>query len=758
MKKRLLHILGLGVGKKTPAEDSAHRLCEEGGALLRAGQREAARRKLEEALALTPDHAQALHFSGILAAQEGDFARAAELIGRAAELGPPDAEVFGNLGNALRRLGRHDEAEAAYARALATDGGYFFAYLNRAQLYLERGDLRGALADLEAFLARAPDHAEAWRQQGDVLVAMKRMEEALASYRRSVALAPTFVALMNRGSTLEKLHRYEEAIADFRAAIRREPENYLAHFNLGATLLKAKNLDAAKDALDEAIRLNPSYALAWHCRANVYDKQKRYRAAIADYRRACELGAGETASPEMLLYTELKICDWSEYDELRQRVLDGIARGEEAGRPFLVLALTDALSVQRRIADTLAANIRKDLPPLPPLVGHPPHERLRIGYFSADLRNHPVAYLTAELFELHDRERFEITAFSFGPYDDLTRRVNEAVDDFIDCRTLSVEDVVKLARTLEIDIAIDLGGYTDNNRASLFALRVAPIQVSYLGFPGTMGAGMHDYLLADATLVPPECERWYAEKIVRLPVYQINDTKRAIAARDFGRAELGLPEDGFVYCCFNNPVKFNPAMFDVWADILRAVENGVLFLLADSEEANRNIVAEFVSRGIAAQRIALGDRLPRPEYLARYRACDLFLDTLPFNAGTTASDALWAGLPVLTCMGEAFASRMAGTLLTAMKLPELVATSLDDYRQRAIALAKPDSALAALRARLARSLRQGLLFDSRAVTRHIEAAYLEMYRRHRQGLPPGPLEIPTNADDGASVCAEDEER
>lgn len=708
---------------------------KKGIALLQSGETESARTSFEAVLERDPENDQAWHFLGLLAAQKGDFLQAVDLIERAVKSNPNNAEAWNNLGNALRQLERNEEALAAYDRAITCDANYAYAWLNKARHCARLNDLPAALASVQGFLARIPQHAEAWHFQGDLWVALKNQEQALRSYEQAAKLTPSFVSLINHGSTLEKLHRYDEACADFRRAAALEPDNFLAFFNLGATLLKALRIDEAIAALDEALRLKPDYTLAYHCRANAYDKKKRYREAIADYRRACEFGAGETASPEMLLYTELKICDWSEYNRLRQQVLDGIMRGKEAGRPFLVLALTGELAVQRKIADTLAANTRKNIPPVPPLARYPIHDRLRIGYFSADLRNHPVTYLTAELFELHDRERFEITAFSFGPYDDLTRRVNEAVDDYIDCRTLSDEDVVNLARTLEIDIAIDLGGYTDNNRASLFAMRVAPVQVSYLGFPGTMGEGMHDYLLADAVLVPPELEHWYAEKIVHLPVYQVNDTKRVIAEREFSRAELGLPERGFVYCCFNNPVKFNPTMFDVWADILREVGDSVLFLLADNEEANRNVVVEFGRRGVASERIVLGDRLPRPEYLARYRVCDLFLDTLPFNAGTTASDALWAGLPVLTCMGEAFASRMAASLLTALKLPELITHSLEEYENLAVALAQPGSQLSELRDRLAKNLSTSLLFDSKTVTRHIEAAYLEMYRRYRKELP-----------------------
>lgn len=731
----------VAVQSGTPSEQALAK----GLPLLQAGEREKARACFEEVLAVEPDNARALHFLGVLAAQDGNFSHATDLISRAVEIGSPDAEMCSNLGNALSELGRIDDAMAAYDRAILIDPNYAYAYLNRAHRFLGLKKLPAALADFEAFLERIPQHAEAWQLRGDTQVALRRYEEGLNSYSTALKLAPSYILFINRGSTLEKLHRFEEAANDFRRAIEIAPDNFLAYFNLGTVLHKNFKIEEAIAAFDKAIRLNPQFALAYHCRASAYDKLRRYHDAIADYSKAIQFGDGYTSSPDMLLYTKLKICDWDDMKELCSLILKGIERGEESARPFLMLALSGQLAVQRKTADIVAKNTRDNAPPFPPLARYDRHDRIRVGYFSADLRNHPVTYLTAELFELHDRERFEIVAFSFGPYDDLTRRVNAAVDDYIDARTLSDEDVVKLARTLEIDIAVDLGGYTDNNRSSLFAMRVAPIQVSYLGFPGTMGEGMHDYLLADSMLIPQELAHWYAEKIVYLPVYQVNDSKRTISERVFSRAELGLPESGFVYCCFNNPIKFNPEIFDVWSRILRRVEDSVIFLLADSADATGNITKEFAARGVAAERIVLGGRLNRPEYLARYRSCDLFLDTLPFNAGTTASDALWAGLPVLTCIGEAFASRMAASLLTSLKLPELVTATLQDYEELAVELAAPGSGLAGLRERLAIGLREELLFDTRLVSRYIETAYSMMYERDRNNLLPEAITIPIQA-------------
>lgn len=731
-------------GQGTAKADPVQQRLAEGMAYLNAGRSDSARACFTEILSSVPEHSQALHYLGILHAQAGEFGKAVELIGKAVALGPPNAEACGNFGNALRKLDRKAEALAAYDQAITVDPGYVYAYFNRGYLYLELKDWSAALADFDAFVERIPDSADAWNGRGDALSRLKRHEEALSSFERALALAPQSVnVLINRGSALTSLRRYTEAAAVFRQAIGLEPDNYVAHYNLGTVLLQG--LMSASDAVvefDEAIRLRPDYGPSYHNRANAFDELGRYREAIADFNSALRFGSEEASTPGMLMYTRMRICEWDDFSARRAEIVTRTENGERVAVAFMMLALTGRLSVQRKIADIVADYYFSNTTVFPPIAKRSRHERIRIGYFSADLRNHPVAYLTAELFELHDPAKFEVVVFSFGPYDELTRRVNAAVEDYIDARTLTDEDVVELARTLKIDIAVDLGGYTAHNRSSIFAMRVAPIQVSYLGYPGTMGNGMHDYLMADHVLIPAEHEHWYAEKLAFLPVYQINDSKRQISDRSFSRAELGLPEAGFVFCCFNNTVKFNPEIFDVWARILKAVEGSVLFLLAVGEDAMRNIVREAEARGVSADRIVLGGRLARPEYLARYRACDLFLDTLPFNAGTTASDALWAGLPVLTCMGEAFASRMAGSLLTALKLPELITSTLEDYERVAIELATDATSLSGLRDRLARALRDELLFDTHSVASHIEAAYSMMYERYLAELPAAMIEVP----------------
>jgi len=369
---------------------------------------------------------------------------------------------------------------------------------------------------------------------------------------------------------------------------------------------------------------------------------------------------------------------------------------------------------------------------------YPKHKKIRIGYFSADFRNHPVADLTVELYELHDRSQFEIYGFSYGPNtkDEMNLRIKAGVDYFHDVRTMSHKDVAMLARSVELDIAVDLGGFTQHARTGIFTMSAAPIQISYIGYIGTMGANYYDYLVADQTTIPEKNQKYYSEKIAYLPSYQVNDSTQSPPATVFTRKDLGLPETGFVFCCFNNTFKFTPTTFDVWGRILEQVDGSVLLIYADNESTKKNLTKEIVLRGIDSSRLIFGERLTKPEYLARYRVADLFLDTLPYNAGTTASDALRMRLPVLTCMGNSFVSRMGASILNAINLPELITTTQEEYESLAIELATNPEKLKIIKDKLVNNLPTAPLYDTPLFTHHLESAYLTMYNRYQQGLDP----------------------
>jgi predicted O-linked N-acetylglucosamine transferase (SPINDLY family) len=366
-----------------------------------------------------------------------------------------------------------------------------------------------------------------------------------------------------------------------------------------------------------------------------------------------------------------------------------------------------------------------------------------VGYFSADFKNHPVAFLIAELFEIHDRSQFETYAFSLAEgADEMRGRLHKAFDHFIDAEARSDVEIAQVARDLGIDIAVDLSGFTQDSRTGIFAHRAAPIQVNYLGYPGTMGADYIDYIIADKTLIPPQSQQFYSEKIVYLPnSYQVNDRGRLISVRQFTRTELGLPENGFVFCCFNNNFKILPATFDGWMRILKSVKGSVLWLFQDNPRAVDNLRCEALNRGVEASRLIFAERMPLAEHLARHRQADLFLDTLPYNAHTTTSDALWTGLPVLTLMGESFASRVAASLLNAIGLPELITSSQEEYEALAIELALNPKKLADTKLKLANNRLTAPLFDTPLFAKNLEAAYIEIYKKYQADLQPEHMSV-----------------
>ena len=365
-------------------------------------------------------------------------------------------------------------------------------------------------------------------------------------------------------------------------------------------------------------------------------------------------------------------------------------------------------------------------------------QKIRIAYFSNDYFNHATAYLIAELFELHDRQQFEVVAFSFSPttQDVMQKRLKKNFDQFIDVSNMSDQEVASLSRQMEVDIAVDLKGYTTGSRPGIFALGAAPIQINYLGYPGTMGADFIDYIIADTVLIPECNQQFFSEKIVYLKnCYQVNDSRRLISDRKFSRTEFFLPEDKFVFCCFNNNYKILPNTFDLWARILSKVPDSVLWLLADNLLAKQNLILQAESRGIAKDRLIFAERMDLPEHLARHQLADLFLDTLPCNAHTTASDSLWAGLPVLTQLGETLAGRVAGSLLRAVDLPELIALNPDEYEELAVELARSPSKLKKIKEKLAINRVSTPLFDAEFFTHGIENAFIKMNQRYQMGLP-----------------------
>jgi predicted O-linked N-acetylglucosamine transferase (SPINDLY family) len=660
---------------------------------------------------------------------------------RAIGLNPAYTYAFCNRGSVLERLGRRDEALGSYDRALELDPNDALTHYNRGSVLRDLRRYEEAFRSYEAALGINANFAEAHVNRGNMLQELGRHEAARESYARALALNPTIAeAYQGHGISLHYLRRLEEALDAFDKAIALKRDFAAAHLKRAFLLTDLKKMDEAFASFNKAIALQPDYAEAYFHRGYWQRMGGHFDSAAADFKTVASLAPGEFEFlPGMRLEASLQVCDWSDFDVLVEQVAAGIEKDAKVSHPFIVMALTDSARLQHRAARTWVSHSCPPDDSLGPIARRPHRQKLTVGYFSADLQEHPVGRLLPELIEIHDRSKFEVIAFSFGPdtKDESQQRLKRAFDKFIDVREKSDADIAALARSLDVDVAVDLSGFTLNNRANIFALRAAPVQVGYLGYLGTMGASYMDYIVADSTVITPASESQYSEKVIYLPdTHQVNDRKRQIADKVFTRKELGLPPQGFVFCCFNTSYKISPTTFAGWMRILKAVPGSVLLLYANQEAAERSLRAQAVRHGFVPDRLIFGARLPPAQYLARFRAADLFLDTLPYNAGTTASDALWAGLPVLTLTGEAFASRIAASLLTAIGVPELITSTQQEYEQLAIELATSPQRLAALRTKIQDNRLTSALFDTARFARNLEAAYAAIHARHQAGLPP----------------------
>ena len=659
--------------------------------------------------------ARALRVLGVACYQSGKLDEALASFDKALSLEPDDAGVYSNRGAVLKGLKRLDEALDSYDKALSLQPGSAVAHYNRgiALLDLRRPD--EALASYDQALTLKPDMAEAHNNRGIALLQLRRLEEALASYDRALSLTSGYAeAHINRGNALKDLNRLDEALAGYDKALALNPRSAQACTNRAHTLKDLGRLDEALASFGNALSLDPD----------------------------CDFLSG------MYLHVRMLACDWNRFSEDVDRLEVDIAGSKRSTAPFPALSLFDKPELHRKAATVYRdAKFPKGTTPAV-FPARSPGGKIRIGYYSADFHDHATAHLMAELFEAHSADRFELHGFSFGPdrKDGMRQRLSCAFDRFFDVREMSDRKGATMSRDLGIDIAVDLKGYTQDARPGIFAEGCAPIQVNYLGYPGTMGADYMDYVIADKTVIPVERQPDFTEKVVYLPhCYQPNDSKRRISGRVFTRQELGLPATGFVFCCFNNNYKILPGTFDGWMRILKAVEGSVLWLLADNPTAQKNLLQQAQARGVASDRLVFARRMKLDEHLARHTLADLFIDTLPCNAHTTASDALWAGLPVLTLMGRSFASRVAASLLGAIGLPELVAPSQEAYEARAIALALDPAKMAELKKRLAANRTTTPLFDGNLFARHIEVAYERMHARHQAGLEPAAIEVQPGA-------------
>jgi predicted O-linked N-acetylglucosamine transferase (SPINDLY family) len=707
----------------------------------------------EKALRIRPNYANALNNQGAALLALHRFEEALTSFDRALALEPKFAGAAFNRGVALMHLRQPEEALASFESALQVEPNSTEAHAERAGALMALGRMEEALGAYDTALLGMPDATDTLYNRGVALLKMQRTQDALASFEKVLQSDPGHVAaLTNRGNALFELGRVDEALASFDKALARKPKYADALTSRGAALASVGRLDDALTAYGKAITVAPDDANSLTNRGMILQRLGRHAEAASAYEAALKVDRGYKYGLGRLISAKTFACDWLGLAELIDRLAADVSAGKLATNPFTLLSVRSEPSAQLACAQAFAADKYPKAPD--PLYRGAKYgrDRIRVAYIGGEFREQATSYLIAELFELHDKNRFETFAVSTGANDHsaMRKRLEAAFDTFVDGSNRTDRDLAELLNRSEIDIAVNLNGYFGVERTGLFALRPCPIQVNYLGFPGTMGAEHMDYILADRHVIPEDQHGFYTEKVVYLPEsYQVNDSKKRISERTPTRSEVGLPEQGFVFCCFNSSHKITPDMFDVWCRLLRQVDGSVLWLFERNDVAKRNLFLEAERRGIAPERIIFAARANLADHLARHRLADLFVDSLPHNAHTTASDALWAGLPVLTCLGTTFAGRVGASLLHAIGLPELVTRSIEDYEALALSLVRTPSLLATMKTKLALNRTTHPLFDTNRFRRHIEAAYTTMWARHQRGEPPtsfsvDPIELTGN--------------
>ena len=715
-----------------------------GNGLRQQGHLEEAMGSYRSALAARRDYPEAHNNIGVLLQMQGRLEQAAAAYHEAVRLRPGYAEAQFNLGTVLHQRHELDAAEAAYRRVISLNPGIAAGHNNLGTVLKDQGLLDGALAAFDQAIALQADYAEAFYNRATVLRQQARLEEALAAYGRAIALRKNYAdAINNAGIVLQELGRAREAVDLYRQLLEQMPAHADACNNLGTALLAEGRADEARAAFEQALAHKPDFPEAFCNLGNARRELGDLAGAIAAYREVLRLRPDDAGAFSQLIYHRAQACAWDGYEADQEKLVDMARRGIRVP-PFYLLSTPASASDQLSCARHWATSIS---PPRKALFHHQPRaerERIRLGYLSGDLHQHATAQLMAELFECHDRDRFEVFAYSYGPDDDspMRARLAAAFDRFVDIRARSHRKAADLIHADQVDILVDLKGYTHHARPAISAYRPAPVQVSYLGYPATMGADFIDYIIVDPFVVPSSQQPFFSERLVHLPrSYQANDRRREVADARPSRRDFGLPAEGLVLCSFNNNYKISPAFFDIWMRLLRAVPGSVLWLLEANPLVRGNLRSEAEKRGVDSGRLIFAPLVPPAEHLGRHRHADLFLDTLPCNAHTTASDALWAGLPVVTCCGDTFAGRVASSLLMAIGMPELVTKSLEEYEQAALALARSPQRLIALRQKLQNNRDASALFDLPKLTGNIEAAYARMWQTWLAGQTPAAFSI-----------------
>ena len=693
-------------------------------------------------LELDPNNFDATNLLAAISYQNKSYSKSIKLFRKATEINPNRFDIYNNLSIALLQENKLKEAIHSWDQAIKLNPNFSEGYFGKGNAFTDLKDYSQAIDNFKKALEIKPDYKQAYNNLASVYANLKDYENAIKIFKKAINIKPVhFNEYNNLGNIYYESYEFNKAIENYNLALKINPDFSLIYYNKAKALYKINLKQEAIFNYEKAISINKNFAEAYKNLGNLYLDLKTLEKSIYNHEQALKINPKIKYLSGTILQSKCGLCDWRNFKKEKEILKNDILNGKKAASPFSTILIYDSPSIQKMASNLF---VESEFKKSKYLKNKKQNKKIRVAYFSADFHNHATMYLMANLFELHDKTKFETFAFSFGPNDEsqIRKRVSKSFDKFFDVKLKNTNEIVKLSRDLNIDIAVDLKGFTNDNRFDLFVERCAPIQISYLGFPGTSGSDCIDYLIADKMVIPHENRIFYSEKIIYLPnTYQVNDATISISEKKFSRRDFGIPNNSFVFSLFNNSYKIMPEMFDVWINILERVNNSILWLLVDNETVKNNLKRILVSRGIDQKRILFASRMIHSEHLARLKLADLFLDTYPCNAHTTASDSLRSCLPIITLRGSSFASRVTSSLLSSIGLEKLITNTKKDYEELAVKIAKDKNLYTKIKDELATNIKSKPFLNTQIFAKKLESAYTNIYNKYVNNEKPETVEI-----------------
>jgi len=702
------------------------------------GKLDDAKDLINKILEFKPEDFDSLNLLGIIFFKKHNYTKSIEIIKKLIKIYPNNEIAYFNLGNVFVATDNNKNAISNFKKAVEINPNFVEALTNLGKIFLKDNSLDNAEKYFLRVLKLNPKNAYIYFEIGNILMNKNFYEEAIKNFNIAIGLKKDFLeAFNNLGLAQCNIGMYSEAINSIKSAISLRSSYAEAYNNLGTIYLKLKDFEKALINFTLAKNLKVDYFDAVYNLASTFLELKKYNESIENFNLAKEINSDADFLISNLIHAKLSICDWENLKDLKNELENKNSLNKKSSTPFNLLGIFDNPKMHLECSNAfINSNFKvnnfyifeKKI-----------KNKIKVGYFSSDYYNHATMYLIAELFEQHDKKTFETYGFSFGPKkkDFMKGRAINALDKFFNVEEQSDFEIVKLARKQNLDIAIDLKGHTQNSKMGIFFSKVAPIQCSYLGYPGTAGGSFIDYLIADKVVIPDDQRKFYSEKIIYMPdSYQVNDGKRLISKKPMFRKDFNLPENSFVFCNFNSNWKILPEIFETWINILDKVKNSVLWLLEDNKDASENLLKFSKSKNFDIKRIIFAKKLPNDQHLARLQLANLSLDTFPYGAHTTASDALYVKLPLITLIGKSFQTRVGSSLLKCLKLEELITKSLIEYTDKAVEIALNKKKYFEIKDKLINNHKITKLFDSISFAKNIEKAYKIIFKRYVDNLSP----------------------